>query len=138
MRKIALRLGVLLLFIGAGLLGYHIAEGRTVGYKNISVEKFSGMMQNKDFILINVHIPYQGEIPGTDQLIPYHSIDRRQKELPAARDAKIVVYCLSGPMGYVAADQLIKLGYTNVLHFEGGMIAWMRSGNQLVYRKKES
>ncbi len=138
MRKIALRLGVLLLFIGAGLLGYHIAEGRTVGYKNISVEKFSGMMQNKDFILINVHIPYQGEIPGTDRLIPYHSIDRRQEELPADRDVKIVVYCLSGPMGYVAADKLVKLGYTNVLHFEGGMIAWVRSGHQLVYRKKES
>ena len=138
MLKITLRHGVLLLFLGAGLLGFHIAESRMVGYKNISVEKFSGMMQHKDFILINVHIPYQGEIPGTDRLIPYHSIDRRQEELPADRDAKIVVYCLTGPMGYVAADKLVKLGYTNVLHFEGGMISWVRSGNQLEYRKKES
>jgi len=126
------------MFIGVGLMGFHIAEGRTVRYKNISVEKFSEIMQHKDFILINVHIPYQGEIPGTDRMIPYHSIDRRQEELPADRDAKIVVYCLTGPMGYAAADKLVKLGYTNVLHFEGGMIAWVRSGHQLVYRRKES
>jgi rhodanese-related sulfurtransferase len=128
---------MLLLFLGAGLLGFQIAEGRTVGYKNISVQKFSEMMQHKDFILINVHIPYQGEIPGTDRLIPYHSIDRRQEELPADRNAKIVVYCLTGPMGYAAADKLVKLGYTNVLHFEGGMAAWVRSGRQLMNRKGE-
>lgn len=138
MRNIVLRLAGFVLFLGVGFWGFQIAEGGTVGYKNISVEKFSEMMQRKDFILINVHIPYQGEISGTDRLIPYHTIDRRQEELPADRDAKVVVYCLSGPMGHVAADKLVKLGYTNVLHFEGGMAAWVRSGHQLVYRKKES
>ena len=138
MQKIALRLGVFLLFLGTVLLVFNNTEGRTVGYKNISVEKFMGMIQNKDFILINVHVPYQGEIPGTDRLIPYHSIDLRQEELPADRSAKIVVYCLTGPMGYAAVDKLVKLGYKNVLHFEGGMIDWVRSGNQLVYRKKGS
>lgn len=138
MYKIGLRQGFILLLLGGWLLGFHVTQGLSAEYKNLSIKDFSGMMQHKDFILINVHIPYQGEIPGTDRLIPYHSIDRRQEELPADRDAKIVVYCLSGPMGYVAADKLVKLGYTNVLHFEDGMIAWARSGNKLVYRKKES
>jgi rhodanese-related sulfurtransferase len=91
-------------------------------YQNISLDQFVKMFEKKDFILINVHIPYQGEIPDT--------------ELPKDKDAKILVYCMTGPMGYIAAEKLMDMGYTRVIHFEGGMKAWVDSGRQLRFRRK--
>ncbi|UCH22891.1 MAG: rhodanese-like domain-containing protein, partial [Deltaproteobacteria bacterium] len=84
----------------------------------------------------NVHIPYAGEIAKTDLLIPFNTIDQHQDQLPYDKDTKIVVYCITGPMGYIAAEKLISLGYTQVIHFQGGMRAWKKAGKQLVYRPK--
>ena len=103
-------------------------------YKNISVDQFIEMMDHKDFTLINVHIPYRGEIAETDLLLPFHTIDQQKEKLPDDMDTKIVVYCMSGPMGYVAAEKLAAMGYRRVIHFQGGMVSWKRSGKSLVSR----
>ena len=92
------------------------------------------MLENKDFVLINVHTPYQGEIPQTDLLIPYDRIESRKSELPADKSTKIVVYGLNGPKGYAAAQKLFELGYTNIIHFNGGLQAWTQQGHRLLYR----
>lgn len=105
-------------------------------YQNISLVQFIKMFEQKDFILINVHIPYKGEIPETDLLIPFNKIDQHGDELPLDKNKKIVVYCMTGPMGYYAADKLTSMGYTKVIHFEAGMKAWSRSGRPIENRKK--
>ena len=105
-----------------------------VGYKNISVDQFIKMMDHKNFILINVHVPYRGEIADTDLLLPFHAIDQNKETLPNDKNAKIVVYCMSGPMGYIAAEKLVATGYRQVIHFQGGMAAWKNTGNNLVSR----
>ena len=104
----------------------------TAGYKNISVDQFIEMMNLKDFTLINVHIPYRGEIAETDLLLPFHAIDQQKEKLPDDKNTKIVVYCMSGPMGYVAAEKLVSMGYRQVIHFKGGMVSWKNSGKSLV------
>jgi len=104
------------------------------GYQNISIDRFVKMMEHKDFVLIDVHIPYAGEIPETDLLIPFNDIKQHKNELPDDKNTKIVVYCMSGPMGYVAAEQLVKMGYRQVIHFQGGMVSWKNSGKRLVNR----
>ena len=91
------------------------------GYVNISLDQFVEMLKNKDFILINVHIPYEGEIPGTDLFIPYNAIDQYKEKLPRQKDAKIVLYCRTGRMSTIAAEKLVALGYTQVFEFHGGM-----------------
>jgi rhodanese-related sulfurtransferase len=106
------------------------------GYQNITENQFAKMMARKDFILINVHIPYAGEIAKTDLLVPFNAIDQHKVQLPHDKDAKIVVYCKTGPMGYIAAEKLINLGYTQVIHFQGGMKAWEKAGKQLFYRQQ--
>jgi rhodanese-related sulfurtransferase len=103
------------------------------GYVNISVDQFVEMLKKKDFVLINVHIPYEGEIPGTDLFIPYNAIDQYKEKLPRQKDAGIVVYCKTGPMSTIAAEKLVSMGYTNVFNFQGGMRAWERSGRQLLF-----
>ena len=64
----------------------------------------------------------EGHIPGAI-LIPYGEIaDRAEKEL-ADKDQLILVYCRSGRRSKIAAEELVKLGYTNVKEF-GGIIDW--------------
>lgn len=130
LKMIAGALGLVVLLISSG---WSIAEK---GYQNIAGDQFVKMMDHKDFILINVHIPYAGEIAKTDLLIPFNAISQHKNQLPSDKDAKIVVYCMTGPMGYIAAEKLVNMGYTRVVHFQGGMRAWKKTGKQLIYRLK--
>ena len=64
-------------------------------YQTITPAQLKSMLQNKDFLLVNVHIPYVAEIEGTDLFVPYNEIQQNDK-LPSDKAAKIVVYCQSG------------------------------------------
>jgi len=104
---------------------------RDAGYRDVSAAGLRDMLAHKDFVLVNVHIPYTGEIERTDLLIPYDEIGKKVGALPARKDAKIVLYCRSGHMSVTAARTLAGLGYTNLWNLEGGMIAWKDAGYAL-------
>lgn len=96
--------------------------------KHIGPDELSAMLTMKDFKLIDVHIPEQEHIPGTDELIPFNTVTNSQSKLPQDKDAKIVLYCRSGSMSRRASEDLIKMGYTNVYNLAGGLNAWKQSG----------
>jgi len=102
------------------------------GYVDVSPQDLNSMLDSKDFLLVNVHIPYAGAIGETDLFVPYDEIGDRLGELPSEQDAKIVVYCRSGGMSAIAATTLADAGYTNVWNLDGGMIAWEEAGFPLL------
>jgi rhodanese-related sulfurtransferase len=91
-----------------------------ISFTAVTPPQLKAMLESKDFLLVNVHIPYQGEIPGTDAFVPYNEIERNLSEFPEDRGAKIVLYCRSGSMSTKAANTLVGLGFTNVYSLEGG------------------
>ena len=101
------------------------------GFVDISVEQLAEMLQQKNFTLVNVHIPYEGELPNTDLMIPFDQIKEHQAELPA-KDAPIVLYCRSGSMSTQAAKDLVALGYTNIFELDGGFNSWQAAGYPLL------
>lgn len=92
---------------------------------------FAKRMRSKDVTLINVHVPDEGEIAGTDVHIPYLSIAISEK-LPADKNAALLIYCRSGHMSAEAGQSLVAAGYTRVAELTGGFEAWKASGRKVV------
>ncbi len=109
-------------------------EDAPLRYQRISAAQLQSMLQRKDFTLINVHIPYAGEIRGTDAFIPYNEAGVRVPGRLPDRRAKIVVYCQTGSMSAIAAEALARAGYTSVFDLAGGMVAWQQAGYPLTTR----
>ena len=142
---LVLPLVVLLLFACGGQEGVDTApaaadlasQSQTVpvegggSYTDVSANGLALMLENKDFPLINVHIPFAGEIEGTDEFIPFDQIVQNTDKLPSNKDTRLVIYCRSGGMSGISARTLVELGYTNVWNLDGGMIAWEASGRSL-------
>lgn len=97
-------------------------------YKNVDAKGLNTMLKNKDFVFINVHIPFAGDIADTDLSIPYDQIEQNLSQLPSDKNAKIVLYCRSGHMSQIAAEKLVSLGYSNIWNLKGGMIGWEQAG----------
>ena len=102
-------------------------------YLRVQPAELAAMLRAKDFSLVNVHVPYAGEIDPTDAFIQFDTIAARLADLPAT-DQPIVLYCQTGRMSAIAAETLVKAGYTDVWDLAGGMEAWTAAGLPLVQR----
>ncbi len=94
----------------------------------LTPEELLAMLDNKDFELVNVHIPYAGEITGTDAHLPYNDVDAIEGHLKHESGAKTVLYCLTGPMSKIAGDELVKRGYCRVYDMPAGLYQWQQLG----------
>ena len=111
---------------------YSCAEGSQADFTTLTSDQLAAMLRQKDFYFVNVHIPYEGEIKNTDAFIVFDRIAENLDRLPKNKDEKIVLYCRSGRMSEIAAQELARLGYSHVSHLGGGMIDWKKSGYEVL------
>ena len=97
----------------------------------MSPEAFEQRVQAAEVVTINVHVPNEGSIAGTDLTIPFDRITT-SSELPVDLTTPLAVYCRSGNMSASAVRDLAALGYTDVTELDGGFNAWKASGRPLL------
>ena len=102
------------------------SDGGSASYDQISGAEANALMDSESgYIIIDARTQEeydQGYIPGAILIPEYEIADRAEKELPD-KNQLILVYCRSGRRSKLAAEELVKLGYTNVKEF-GGIIDW--------------
>ena len=102
------------------------SDGGSATYDQISGAEAKVLMDSESgYIIIDARTQEEydeGHIPGAILIPEYEIADRAEKELPD-KDQLILVYCRSGRRSKIAAEELVKLGYTNVKEF-GGIIDW--------------
>ncbi|OBK57424.1 sulfurtransferase [Mycolicibacterium fortuitum] len=101
-------------------------------HRLVGADEFATAVAESDRVTINVHVPFEGDIAGTDLSIPFDRIAEQADRLPADRTVPIAIYCRTGPMSATAAEALRSLGYADVVELQGGMKAWQASGRPLV------
>ena len=101
-------------------------SGEDAMYEQISPEDAKKIMDSgEEYILLDVREQNEydeGHIKGA-VLIPYTEIEDRAESELLNKNEQILVYCRSGRRSKIAAESLVRLGYTNVKEF-GGIIDW--------------
>ena len=105
---------------------FSCSDDGSANYEQISGEKAKALMDSESgYIIIDARTQPEydeGHIPEAILIPEYEIANRAEKELPD-KDQLILVYCRSGRRSKIAAEELVKLGYTNVKEF-GGIIDW--------------
>ncbi|WP_028583897.1 rhodanese-like domain-containing protein [Desulfogranum mediterraneum] len=88
---------------------------------------------DQQFLLLDVREPGEvtaGQIEADESMaIPRGLVEmqfiRKVKDL----DKAVVIYCLAGTRGALAAQALTEMGYTNIYNLEGGLLEWIAAGH---------
>jgi rhodanese-related sulfurtransferase len=99
-------------------------------WQQISASQLHDMMAKQSVYLVNVHVPYEGEIPGTSAFIPYTDIAGRLGDLPFGKEP-VVIYCRTGNMSGEAAAAMVAAGAPPFYELSGGFYAWQAAGYPL-------
>ena len=59
-------------------------------YTDVSVQKLHALLEKKDFVLVNVHVPFEGKLPQTDQSIAYDAIGQNLDKIPLIKAYRAV------------------------------------------------
>lgn len=126
MRKI-----ITLLMACATAVAVQAGSGKSEKAADISLDSLKEVISAGSATIIDVNgsKSYQkGHIPGA---VDFQSVkDDLADALPQEKDALIVAYCGNQYCGaYQRATQAaVALGYTNVVHYSGGIEGWKKAG----------
>lgn len=82
----------------------------------------------KDFLLVNVRVPADGIIPGTDASIPHDNIEKLKEFIGDDLDRPVVLYCGTTGRVQVSLRSLFEHGYRSVTYLDGGAMGWQTQG----------
>ena len=106
--------------------GQEKENNRKAVYVNITAKEAKQIMDSQEgYVILDTRTQEEydeGHIPGAI-LIPYDEILTKAESILKDKDQLILVYCRSGRRSKLAAEDLVKLGYTNIKEF-GGIIDW--------------
>ncbi len=107
-----------------------LIEGVKNQVNHITQAELFALLNNKDLVIIDVREKEefdQGHLPCAIHLSK-GVLERDIEKVIVNPDAEIVVYCSGGYRSILAADNLQKMGYTQVKSLIAGSRAWQAQG----------
>ena len=108
-----------------------IVENAKQRIREVSVDDVKAKLdRGEKFVLVDVREESEwakDHLPGAIHLgkgVIERDVEERVPDLNAA----MVLYCGGGYRSALAADNLLKMGYTNVLSMDGGVRGWREKG----------
>ncbi|WP_339730159.1 rhodanese-like domain-containing protein [uncultured Gimesia sp.] len=89
--------------------------------------------EGEEFLLIDVRESHEfstGRIPGAKH-ISKGIIERDVEQLIPDASTLLILYCGGGFRSALAADNLQKMGYTQVISMDGGYSGWKAAGYEI-------
>ena len=125
-------LGALLASVGFGQSSYQtLVKDAKTRIKEVDTDQLKKMQSsNEKFMLIDVREDgewQEGHAAGATHLSK-GVIERDIESKVPQKDAKVVLYCGGGSRSALAADALMKMGYSNVFSLAGGIGAYKSTG----------
>jgi len=127
----------LILVLAAFLMSLGCAGMGIKGDYEIDRDQLQKLFDDEaDFILLDVREPYEFDEGNIDYSfnmplgVVEKSIESKAYWTSQAwdqpgKDALIIVYSEKGKRGALAAERLIRLGYTNIVNLYGGYMLWL-------------
>ena len=97
------------------------------GIQTVSPSELMKITENKKVRLIDVREKHEfqsGHIPGAINIPLSHMELLKSKTSEWDPGDSINLYCRSGSRSAIAARQLRKLGFQQVIHLQGGLMRW--------------
>ncbi len=111
----------------------HAKQAEKKRVTNLSVAQVASLQKEKKVTVLDANggdfRQQHGVIPGAVLLTHFNQYDAA-KELPAAKDAKLVFYCahLQCKASHAAAKKALEAGYTDVSVLPDGLLGWKKAG----------
>ncbi|MBI4136487.1 DUF1573 domain-containing protein [Candidatus Roizmanbacteria bacterium] len=121
---LVITLGLFSVFLSRGENKEEITGEEVSSVELVDAVRFNELTKQENAFLLDVHIPEQTHIPGTDAFIPYNELEQYIDQLPADKTTPLLVYCRSGSMSQEAGKMLASMGYTTIYDLKGGTDAY--------------
>lgn len=117
---------VLLAAVLFSACGHNTQKEQEMVYMNITAQQAKEIMDTQEgYIILDTRTQEEydaGHIPGA-MVLPHDEVLKKAETVLPDKSQLILVYCRSGRRSKLAAEDLVKLGYTNIREF-GGIIDW--------------
>jgi rhodanese-related sulfurtransferase len=103
-------------------------------YREVTAQEAARYIADVHPLVLDVRTPREfasGHLENA-VLIPIQNLARRIGELEAHKDQPVFVYCRTGNRSTVAAQMLIKAGFTEIVNLRRGIVEWTREGLPVV------
>ena len=108
------------------LLSFSITLSYSQDYTQVNAVEFAEKIKSKKATLLDVRTSGEfknGHITDAGQL-NFYSLDFRKKLLLLPKDQPVYLYCNTGFRSRIAAEILVKNGYSEVYNLEHGIMDW--------------
>ena len=103
-------------------------------FEELDPAAFRREVDSGDAVVLDTREPHEhaeAHIAGSE-LVPPSEVAARIDELAPDTGQRVVLYCRSGNRSHKGAEELSTLGYTNLAHLGGGILAWQEQGQPVV------